>query len=78
MKKRTKKRTVGYITFHSACLGIGQYGLPSIPFMYRTGDPLTDIAINVVISIIVSASIHYVFSRKGQKAIKKFYKELVH
>lgn len=74
-----KKRTVAsYVTFHSICQVIGQYGLPFIPFVYRTGDLLIDIIINGGISIVVSIVIHYVVSKKGQKAIKKFYKELVH
>ena len=73
-----KKRTAGYITLHSVCQAIGQYGLPFIPFVYRTGDLLTDIIINGSISIVVSVIIHYVVSKKGQKAIKKFYRELVH
>jgi len=74
-----KKRTVvGYGTLHSICQAIGQYGIPIIPFAYRTGDFWTDVIINGVISGGVSVIIHYVVSKKGKKAIKKFYKELLH
>jgi len=78
MKKRTKKRTVGYITFHSVCLGIGQYVLPFVPFMIKTEDLITDIIINGSISLMISGIIHYVVSKKGQKEIKKFYNQLIH
>ena len=60
-----KKKHVGYVTLHTVIQGIGQYGLPFIPFMYRTGDPLSDIVINGSISVVVSLVIHYVISKKG-------------
>jgi len=74
-----KKRTgVLHGIWQAICQTIGQIGIPFIPFMYSTGDFWDDVFINGVISCVIAIITHYAFSKKGQKAIKKFYNQIMH
>lgn len=73
-----KHKVVRQGVWHTICQTIGQIGIPYVPFAYRTGDFWTDVFINAVISSGVGVIIHYTFSKKGKKAIKKFYMTLLH
>jgi len=75
MKKRT---AVHHGIWQTICQTVGQTGIPFIPFAYRTGDFWTDVFINGGISCGVAVITHYIFSKKGKKAIKKFYNEMLH